>query len=202
MKNTIVISFLVVINIVLFNNVNASTKENISWDRFNKLSKEKKYNEAFNYLDKFKNAHDSNVFLNKGFLLFGGYVDREDKCDAVYEFEQARKLGAIYALTYLSYIYNGAYIAIAAEEGQPEALLELAKNYWASYKIGNAMTPFSKEQALKDVYRLFKRAELQRAIDARFYLGNVRAELKTIGAKLPVVSPDFKKVICDIRRKN
>jgi len=169
------------------------------WEKYNEIAEKEDHVAAWNLLERGHGKRDANIHLSKGYRLLLGWGVERNKCRAALEFEEAERQGSLFAFTYLHYIYNGAWQQIAAEEGNPDALFQLAEAAWAAYQVGNPVTPFSKLLALEHVYRLYKRAELAGHPKASAQVVTIDSHIRKEKGHPPVVEPDFKRVICDVR---
>jgi TPR repeat protein len=171
------------------------------WAQYKELAERGDYVSAWKLLERGHGKSDANIQLTKGSQLLMGWGVERDNCRAALEFEEAKRQGSLFALGFLQYIYNGAWLQIAAEEGNPDALYALAEASWGAYQVGNAMTPFSKLFALQAIFRLYKRAEIAGHPRAFAHLLTLSFRIKQENGEPPIVEGDFKRVICDVRSK-
>ncbi len=172
------------------------------WKNFYKSFENKSYDAAWQQLNS-ADFESPDLHFHRGVMLFSGFGTPADRCKAVAEFEIAREGNHPIAYTFLQHLYNGAYTAIAAEEGQPRALWELAEQKWNSYQLGNIAKTFSNLEALKEIYIYVKKAEEHGAsyyemstVTSLIVAGLIRQE----GGTPPEVSIEFKEVICPPRK--
>jgi hypothetical protein len=196
----VTIFFTLVIGLFACTAVHAQSAPEEFWARYKEFLENNDYASGWKLLEsQSSNNSDANIYLSKGQQLLLGLGTTQDYCKATLAFEEAKRLGAYYAIAYLNYIYHGAWLQIAAEEGNPDALYELAESKWRALPTGNLMSSFSKARALQDVYRLYKRADLAGSPRALVMLTIVKGQLLEERAQIPQVDADFKRVICEIR---
>lgn len=177
----------------------ADDSEQRTVERIQSFLRSEEYTQAWAELEKIGETRNAWIYWQRGYMKFFGLHGNADKCGAVLDLEQAYRLGAKYAIELLNYIYNGDWVAVAAEEGQREALYELAESYHKSIKTGNLVSSISRVRALQDIFILYSRAKRQKAGRAYNLPDIVKLEILELGGEPPSIVRGFREIICPIR---
>ena len=170
------------------------------YKRFNDHMQNDRYQQAWEMLDDDSVVGNPDLQFQKGILLGSGLVRIENSlCEAVYSFEKAQELGALYVRGALDALYGGDWVAIASQEGERIALYETGLRYLDLKIQTNPFVYFDKLYSVKKAYQYFHQS--QRLGSERPQKRKSELEKQQLDLlNLELEDSEFKKVICDVRK--
>lgn len=183
-------------------NSSANGAKKFDQEHYSELRKSGKIVEAYGLLKNSDLSQDTQMLAERGMYYFNSPKGLVEKCNAVYDLELALSGGRTWVRPFLDYIYNGAWMAIAAEEGVQQAQRLLGLSLFENLlNKTNPMAAFDKKKAYDKIYKYFNAAIDQKTkfVDDGFVSTLMLAAKEArVEMELEILKP--RKLICPVRR--
>ncbi|MCP4101406.1 MAG: hypothetical protein GY750_08280 [Lentisphaerae bacterium] len=156
---------------------------------------------AYEFLKSQDLSGNSHMLAERGLLYFDSPKGVVEKCAAVKDLEQAMSGGAKYVRPFLDYIYNGAWMAVAAEEGVQQAQRLLGLSLFENLlNKTNSMASINKKRTYEKAYKYFNAAvrEKTRITDENF-VNTLKLAAKNDGIAMELEFVKPRKLFCPPR---
>ncbi|MCP4074424.1 MAG: hypothetical protein GY742_22285 [Hyphomicrobiales bacterium] len=179
----------------------ANSKNSFDHTVYSNLKKNGSHLEIYNYLNEVDLSDNIPMLAERGMLYFSSPDGVVEKCSAVRDLEQAHLSGSKWVRPFLEYLYNGAWMPIAAEEGVREAQLLLARSlHMDLLSKTNPMAAFDKKRAYEKIYKFYNAAvKAKNPIFDVSILNSISKEAKQNGFKIDVKTFAPRKIFCEPR---